>query len=172
MTGVAGTGDGRVIRNTRDRPHVDDHMTAFDETHDALLGLLTEVNGGVLVTLKRDGRPQLSNVNHTYDPKERVIRVSITDERAKTRNLRRDPRASYHVTSANRWNYAVVEGTAELSEVAADPHDAAVEELVDLYRSVQGEHPDWDEYRAAMVADHRVVLRLRVERVYGLRQRS
>ena len=146
-------------------------MTAKDERSDALLGLLTEADGGVLVTLKRDGRPQLSNVNHAYDPDRRIIRVSVTDGRAKVSNVRRDPRVSYHVTSADRWNYAVVEGTAELSDVAADPHDAAVDELVELYRSVRGEHPDWDEYRAAMVADRRMVLRLPVDRVYGLRQR-
>ena len=134
--------------------------------------MLTEADGGVLVTLKRDGRPQLSNVNHAYDPDRRIIRVSVTDGRAKVSNVRRDPRVSYHVTSADRWNYAVVEGTAELSDVAADPHDAAVDELVELYRSVRGEHPDWDEYRAAMVADRRMVLRLPVDRVYGLRQRA
>lgn len=146
-------------------------MTAKDERSDSLLELLTEVNGGVLVTLKRDGRPQISNVNHSYDPERRIIRVSVTDGRAKVANVRRDPRVSYHVTSADRWNYAVVESTAELSEVAADPHDAAVDELVELFRAVQGEHPDWDEYRAAMVADRRLVLRLPVERVYGQRQR-
>ena len=61
----------------------------------------------------------------------------------------------------------------ELSDVAADPHDAAVEELVELYRAMRGEHPDWDEYRAAMVRDRRVVMRLRIERAYGQpRQRS
>ena len=146
-------------------------MTARDsdaQEHEAqLLRLLTEVDGGVLVTLKRDGRPQLSNVNHHYDAKERIVRVSLTDDRAKTRNLRRDPRASYHATSPDRWSWTVAEGTAELSEVAADPHDAAVEELIDLYRAVRGEHPDWDEYRAAMVAERRLVMRLRVERAYG-----
>ncbi len=160
-----------VMWNTREEPFVDDHMTAIDETNDALLKLLTEVDGGVLVTLKRDGRPQMSNVNHAYDPVERVIRVSITDDRAKTRNLRRDPRASYHVTSADRRDYAVIEGVVQLTDVATDPHDPAVDELVELFRAVQGEHPDWDEYRAAMVTDRRVVMRLPVERVYGLRQR-
>jgi PPOX class probable F420-dependent enzyme len=145
-------------------------MTENDERSDALLGLLTEVNGGVLVTLKRDGRPQLSNVNHAYDPDERIIRISVTDGRAKTRNARRDPRVGYHVTTSDRWHYAVVEGTAELSAVAAEPHDAAVAELVELYRAVNGEHPDWDEYRAAMVADRRLVLRVKVDRVYGMRQ--
>ncbi|QOV34245.1 PPOX class F420-dependent oxidoreductase [Streptomyces ferrugineus] len=139
-----------------------------DTTQNALLALLSEGHGGVLVTLKRDGRPQLSNVSHTYYPDERIIRVSITDDRAKTRNLRRDPRASYHVTTRDRWAYAVAEGTADLSPVARDPYDATVEELVRLYRDVVGEHPDWEDYRAAMVRDGRLVLRLRVERVYGV----
>src|SRR4051795_4123633 len=118
-----------------------------------LLRLLADTNGGVLVTIKRDGRPQLSNVSHHYDPATRVLRVSLTDDRAKTRNLRRDPRASYHVTTADRWAWTVAEGTAELSPVAKDPHDETVTELVRLYRDVQGEHPDWDDYRAAMIRD-------------------
>ncbi|MET8411536.1 PPOX class F420-dependent oxidoreductase [Streptomyces sp. NPDC005195] len=138
-----------------------------DATQDALLELLSEYKGGVLTTLKRDGRPQLSNVVHAYSPDENVIRVSLTDDRAKTRNLRRDPRASYHVTSDDRWAYTVAEGTAELTPVAADPHDETVEELVRLYRDLMGEHPDWDDYRAAMVRDRRLVLRLHVERAYG-----
>ncbi|MFI5684203.1 TIGR03618 family F420-dependent PPOX class oxidoreductase [Streptomyces sp. NPDC051636] len=142
-----------------------------DATQDALLKLLSDGDSGVLVTLKRDGRPQLSNVNHAYYPDERIIRVSLTDDRAKTRNLRRDPRASYHVTTADRWAYTVAEGTADLSPVARDPHDETVEELIRLYRDVQGEHPDWDDYRAAMVRDRRLVLRLRVERAYGIPKR-
>ncbi|MFE1882209.1 PPOX class F420-dependent oxidoreductase [Streptomyces diastatochromogenes] len=139
-----------------------------DPTQDALLKLLSDTRGGVLVTLKSDGRPQLSNVSHAYYPDERVIRISVTDGRAKTRNLRRDPRASYHVTSQDRWAYTVAEGTAELSPVAEDPHDETVEELIRLYRDVLGEHPDWDDYRAAMVRDRRLVLRLPVERAYGI----
>ncbi len=141
---------------------------AQDPARERLLRLLSEGHGGVLVTLKRDGRPQLSNVSHAYDPEERIIRVSVTDDRAKTRNLRRDPRASYHVTSPDRWAYTVAEGTADLSPVARDPHDDTVEELVRLYRAVLGEHPDWDDFRASMVRDRRLVLRLRVERVYGI----
>jgi len=58
------------------------------------------------------------------------------------------------------------------SAPARDPHDAAVEELVDLYRAVQGDHPDWDDYRAAMVRDRRLVLRLRAERAYGMVHRG
>jgi len=137
-------------------------------TQDTLLELLSEARGGVLVTLKRDGRPQLSNVSHHYYPDEGVVRISVTDDRAKTRNLRRDPRASYHVSSPDRWAYTVAEGTADLSPVAKDPHDDTVEELIRLYRDVGGEHPDWDDYRAAMVRDRRLVLRLKVERTYGI----
>ena len=127
---------------------------------------------GVLVTLRKDGRPQLSNVNYAWYPEEQTIRVSTTDDRAKTGNMRRDPRVSFHITSGDFWSYVVVDGHAELSEVARDPHDAAVEELVDLYRAVQGDHPDWDDYRAAMVRDRRLVLRLRAERAYGMVHRG
>ncbi|WP_285487764.1 PPOX class F420-dependent oxidoreductase [Amycolatopsis taiwanensis] len=139
-------------------------------TETALHELIRTRPFGVLATIRRDGRPQLSNVNHCYDTEAGTILVSLTDGRAKTRNLRRDPRASFHVSTADGWSYAVAEGTAELSAVAKDPHDEAVEELVDLYRKIRGEHPDWDEYRAAMVNDERLVLRLRVERVIGVIQ--
>ncbi|GHE05703.1 PPOX class F420-dependent oxidoreductase [Streptomyces alanosinicus] len=142
-----------------------------DTAQDALLELLAAGHAGVLVTLKQDGRPQLSNVSHAYDPGERIIRISVTDDRAKTRNLRRDPRASYHVTSDDRWAYTVAEGTAELTPVARDPHDDTVEELIRLYRDAVGEHPDWDDYRAAMVRDRRLVVRLRVDRAYGVPKR-
>jgi PPOX class probable F420-dependent enzyme len=126
---------------------------------------------GVLVTLRPNGRPQLSNVNYAWYPEEQTIKVSTTDDRAKTANLRRDPRASFHVTSGDFWSYVVVDGQAELSAVARDTHDAAVEELIDLYRAVQGEHPDWDDYRAAMVRDRRLVVRLRAEQAYGFVRR-
>ncbi len=121
-----------------------------------------------LVTLKHDGRPQISNIVYYYDALERTFSVSITDTRAKTRNMRRDSRVSLFRDAADGWSYSVAEGQAELSEVAADPHDPAVEQLVALYRAVQGEHPDWDEYRSAMVAEQRLLLRVRVERFYGV----
>lgn len=129
--------------------------------------LLAQGGLGVLVTLKKDGRPQLSNIIYHYDPDRDLIRVSVTDDRAKTRNLRRDPRASLHVSSKDGWSWTVAEGTAELTDVAAGEHDATVDELVDLYRSIRGEHPDWDEYRRAMVAERRLVVRLPVDHVYG-----
>jgi PPOX class probable F420-dependent enzyme len=122
---------------------------------------------GVLATVKRDGRPQLSNVGYAYDPEARVVRVSVTDDRVKTRNLRADPRVTLHVASRDFWSWVAVEGTAELTPVAADPQDATVEELVTYYRGVSGEHDDWDEYRRAMVADRRLVVRFSPEHTYG-----
>jgi PPOX class probable F420-dependent enzyme len=132
----------------------------------ALRRLVESSKRGVLVTLKRDGRPQLSNIIYAVD--DGVVRISVTDDRAKTRNLRRDPRASLHVTSDDFWSYAVVEGDVELSPVASDPSDDTVEELMGLYRDMQGEHPDWDDYRAAMVRDRRLVVRLPISRIYGM----
>jgi PPOX class probable F420-dependent enzyme len=137
---------------------------AFDP---ALLDLFARLRGGSLITLRRDGRPQASVVIHAWNAATRSIRVSVTDDRAKTRNLRRDPRASYQVVSPDLTAWAVGEGFAELTAPAEDPHDATVEALVDLYRRLAGEHPDWAEYRAAMVADRRVVLTLAFEHVYG-----
>jgi PPOX class probable F420-dependent enzyme len=138
---------------------------------DAFLELLGDRGRGTLATQKKDGRPQLSVVAYAYDKAERVIRVSITDARAKTRNLRRDPRATFMV-QPETYQYAVFDGDAELSPVAASPQDAVVEELVGIYRAVVGEHPDWDEFRAAMVEDRRLVLRIRVTHAYGMGVRS
>jgi PPOX class probable F420-dependent enzyme len=134
---------------------------------DALRKLIGSRKLGALVTLKRDGRPQISNINYAYFPDENAIRISVTDDRAKVRNARRDPRVSLHVMSEDGWQWAVAEGDAGFSAVAADRQDEAVEELIGLYRAVHGEHPDWDEYRSAMVADRRLVLRLRIDRIYG-----
>lgn len=133
----------------------------------ALLAMFGTSGTGALTTLKRDGRPQISNVRYAFDPHSRVFRVSITDSRAKTKNLRRDPRASMYTTSDDRWSYAVAEGDATLTPVATAPDDATVEALVDLYRTVGGEHPDWDDYRRAMVADGRLMLTLTVTHLYG-----
>jgi PPOX class probable F420-dependent enzyme len=122
---------------------------------------------GVLATVKRDGRPQLSNLFYAWDDEQQLARISVTADRAKTRNLQADPRATLHVTSPDFWTWVAVEGSAELSPVAADPHDATVEELIGYYRALSGEHEDWDAYRAAMVADRRLVVRLRPEHTYG-----
>jgi PPOX class probable F420-dependent enzyme len=137
----------------------------FDDT---LLALIADNSLGVLATIKRDGRPQLSNVTYFFDSRALTIEVSVTEPRAKTRNLRRDPRASLMVSSEDGWAYAVAEGAAVLSPPAAAPDDDTVEGLVALYRRIAGEHPDWDDYRRAMVLDRRVLLRLPVSHLYGM----
>ena len=130
-----------------------------------LLAFVAEQKWGVLATIKQEGRPQLSNVGYSYDGD--VVRVSVTADRVKTRNLQRDPRVTLHVSSKDFWSWVAVEGTADLTPVAADPHDATVDELVTYYRGVSGEHDDWDAYRAAMVRDRRLVVRFRPEHTYG-----
>jgi len=135
---------------------------------DRLLALLADRNSGVVVALKKDGRPQLSNVSYTFDPDRRLIRVSITEGRAKTKNLRRDSRVSFYVSAPNFRSYVVAEGEADLTPVTTAPDDATADELVEVYRAIAGEHPDWDEYRAAMAADERLVLRIPVTHVYGM----
>ena len=131
------------------------------------LDFLREHRNGVLATLKADGRPQLSNIIYAVDD-DGVVRISTTADRSKAHNARRDPRVSLQVSGDDFWSYVVVEGTAELSAVAQAPDDDAVEELIALYRSMLGEHDDWDDYRRAMVTDRRLVIRLRPTHAYGM----
>ena len=134
---------------------------------DALLAIVASRRIGQLATIKRDGRAQLSVVSYAYFADEGLLRVSVTAPRAKTRNLMRDPRASMLIMSSDVYKYAVVESTASFSAVAASPEDAAVEELITLYRTIAGEHSNWDEFRQAMITESRLVLRLPIERLYG-----
>jgi len=134
----------------------------------ALRDFITAHRHGVLATIRRDGRPQLSTITHLYNPETDTITASITETRAKTKNMRRDPRVTYHVGSEDGWSYVVAEARAELTQPAAAPGDATVEALVDYYRRAAGEHPNWDEYREAMVTDQRVLLTLHLDKVFGL----
>jgi PPOX class probable F420-dependent enzyme len=129
--------------------------------------LLSDARLGVLATIKANGLPQLSPVTPFYDQAADVVYVSMTEGRAKTANLRRDPRAALEVTSGDGWSWATVEGTVTLTGPGTDPQGPEVEALVDYYRSAAGEHPDWDEYRSVMVSDRRVLMALTVERIYG-----
>jgi PPOX class probable F420-dependent enzyme len=132
------------------------------------LTFVRQRNEGVLTTIRTNGRPQLSNILYALGDDD-VARISVTDSRAKTANLRRDPRASLYVLGDSFWQYVVLEGKVDVSPVAADPHDDTVEQLIALYRAGQGkEHPDWDEFRAAMVTDQRLILAFRAERAYGI----
>ncbi len=87
---------------------------------------------GVLATIRANGRPQLSNIMFVPGDGHTLL-ISVTDDRAKTVNLRRDPRASLYVLGHTFWQYVVIEATAELSPVAADPHDATVDALIAYY---------------------------------------
>ena len=114
---------------------------------------------GVLTTFRQDGRVQTSPVTPGIDGEGRVI-VSVTDDRAKTRNARRDPRVALCVFSEAFYGpWAQVEGDAEIVE-----GDEGIEALVDYYRRLRGEHEDWAEYRQAMVRDRRVLLRFEITR--------
>ncbi|MBM9466689.1 PPOX class F420-dependent oxidoreductase [Nakamurella leprariae] len=136
--------------------------TAFDP-HE----LLASAKLGVLATIKANGLPQLSPVTPWYDRDAGAVFVSMTEGRAKTANLRRDPRAALEVTSSDGWSWATVEGAVTLTGPGVDADSAEVQALVDYYRAAAGEHPDWDEYRRVMVADRRVLMRLQIERIYG-----
>ncbi|WP_037183967.1 PPOX class F420-dependent oxidoreductase [Rhodococcoides fascians] len=131
--------------------------------------LLAEARLGVLATIKSDGRPQLSPVTPYYDRDAGIVYVSMTDGRAKTKNIRRDARVSIEVTSADGRSWATVDGTGTLVGPGADASSPEVDALVDYYRAAAGEHPDWDEYRSVMVSDRRVLLKLAIEHVYGQR---
>ena len=137
------------------------------------LDFVSDKRNGMLIALKADGRPQSSNIAYvvgTGDDAGKIL-ISVTDGRAKTANLRRDPRASLHVNRDDFWAYAVIEADVELTPVAAATDDDTVDQLVAYYRTVAGEHDDWDEYRQAMVDDRRLLLKLTPTHAYGMLNR-
>lgn len=129
------------------------------------LGWIDGRRTGVLITLRSDGRAQSSDI--AYAVMGDHIAISVTHDRAKTRNIARDPRVVLHVTDPPSWSYVSIDAAAELSAVATDPDDAAADELVEVYRAVAGEHDDWAAYRRAMVDDGRCVIRLTPRSVTG-----
>ena len=113
----------------------------------------------VLATFRSNGRPQLSPVNTAIDDAGFAV-ISSRETAVKTRNIRRDPRVSLCVLSEGFYGeWVVLDGTAEVVSLPE-----AMEPLVDYYRRLSGEHPDWDDYRAAMVRDQRVILKVTIER--------
>ncbi|MDH6708140.1 PPOX class probable F420-dependent enzyme [Kitasatospora sp. MAA19] len=138
--------------------------TSFDP-----YALLAESRLGILATIKADGRPQLSPVMPFYDRAANAILISTREGLAKTANLRRDARVSLEVTGPDGRSWATAEGVAGLTGPGTDPDGAEVEALVDYYRRAAGEHPDWAEYRQAMVSDRRVLITVPVDHVYGAR---
>ena len=131
-------------------------------THDEALDFVRRNHKAVLATIKRDGRPQMSNISYLLDDDGR-IKISVTNDRAKTRNLVRDPRATLSIV-ADAWSdYLVIEGTCEV--IAENP----VPLLRHVYEGIRGSaHPNWDEFDATMVRDGRVVLAINIDRMYPL----
>ncbi|GGR72576.1 PPOX class F420-dependent enzyme [Micromonospora fulviviridis] len=125
---------------------------------DALIEFLRPRHRVVLMTTRADGRPQSSPVSCGVDAEGRLV-ISTYPERAKVTNIRRDPRVSACVLSDD-WNgpWVQVDGTAEVLDLPA-----ALEPLVEYFRSISGEHPDWDEYRAAMVKQGKSLIRVTID---------
>ncbi|KAB2352395.1 PPOX class F420-dependent oxidoreductase [Actinomadura rudentiformis] len=125
----------------------------------ALLEFLKVRHRGVLVTGRADGRPQMSPVTCGVDGEGRIV-VSTYPERAKTVNARRDPAVSICVLSDD-WDgpYVQVDGQAEVLDMPE-----ALEGLVEYFRCISGEHPDWDEYREAMARQNKSLIRITIER--------
>lgn len=121
---------------------------------------------GVLATVKRSGHPHLSTVLYHWDPDDRTVRVSTTANRLKTRHIRNDPRLALHVSGPDVWSFAVAEGEAEVSEPTAEPGDAIGRELVSLTPGFDDPAEEAAFLRQA-VREQRVVIRLRVSRLYG-----
>ena len=120
----------------------------------------------VLITLRKDGRAQSSDVS--YAVIDDAIVISLTSDRAKTANMRRDPRIIVHITDPGSWSYVSFDGVAELGAVTTDPHDQAANDLADYYQRVAGQaHPDWDDYRSAMIDEKRQLLRIRPTSAVG-----
>ena len=126
---------------------------------DELLEFVRPRHRAILLTRRADGSPQASPLTCGVDDAGRIV-VSTYPERAKTRNARRDPRVSVLVLS-DEWNgpWVQVEGVAEVLDTPQ-----AVEPLVEYYRNIAGEHPDWDEYREAMVKQGKSIIRVTPER--------
>ncbi|MDH6585776.1 PPOX class probable F420-dependent enzyme [Streptomyces sp. SAI-133] len=124
-----------------------------------LLDFVRPRHRAILLTRRADGSPQASPLTCGVDDSGRIV-VSTYPERAKTRNAKRDPRVSVVVLSDD-WNgpWVQVDGTAEV----IDSPDS-VEPLVEYFRNISGEHPDWDEYRAAMVKQGKSIIRVTPER--------
>ncbi|TDT39725.1 PPOX class probable F420-dependent enzyme [Streptomyces sp. BK208] len=135
-------------------------------TDEALSALLGKQQFGTLATVKRSGHPHLTTMLYSWDPEARTVRFSTTADRVKVAHLRRNPRAALHVQGGDVWSFAVAEGEAEVSGSTTVPGDAVGRELLAMVP--QGARPeDEDAFLAQLVAERRVVIRLKVERLYG-----
>ncbi|MER6343538.1 pyridoxamine 5'-phosphate oxidase family protein [Streptomyces sp. NPDC001595] len=131
-----------------------------------LSDLLGSRQFGTLATVKRSGHPHLTTMVYSWDPESRIVRFSTTADRIKVKHLRREPRAALHVPGADVWSFAVAEGEAEVSEVTTVPGDAVGRELLAALPEI-ARPEDADAFLKQQVDERRVVIRLRVERLYG-----
>lgn len=121
----------------------------------------------MLITIRRDGRPQSSDIVYHLGA-DRVFTISVTADRAKTANMRRDPRVVLHLTDRASWSYLSFDGRVELTDVTTEPDDEVADQLCAYYEAVAGEpHPDWDDYRRAMVEEGRLLVRFTPASVVG-----
>ncbi|MGW6455782.1 PPOX class F420-dependent oxidoreductase [Streptomyces sp. NPDC055078] len=133
---------------------------------EALSELLAGQQFGTLATNKRSGHPHLTTMLYHWDPGARIVRFSTLADRVKVKQLRRDPRAALHVSGGDVWSFAVAEGEAEISDVTTVPGDATGRELLAMVPEA-ARPDDEDAFLAQLVAERRVVIRLKVSRLYG-----
>ena len=125
-----------------------------------------DTHHGVLITIRKDGRPQSSDI--AYAIIEGNFCISATIKRAKTINLLKDKRAVLHITSPDTWSYVSFDGSAEVTETAKVPDDNVCQELANVFTAIQKkDHPDWDEFNQAMINDKRLVIRFVPTRAVG-----
>ena len=134
---------------------------------DEALTWVAEKTHGILITIRRDGRAQSSDISFTL--KDGKCCISATASRAKTRNLLRDDRAVLHVTSPKTWSYISFDGTVEVTSPAQSKNDEVNQELAEIYQRILGEeHPNWEEFQQAMINDGRLVLRFVPQSAVGM----
>ncbi len=134
---------------------------------DEALAWVAEKTHGILITIRRDGRAQSSDISFTL--KGGKFCISATASRAKTRNLLRDDRAVLHVTSPKTWSYISFDGTVEVTSPAQTKNDEVNQELAEIYQRILGEeHPNWEEFQQAMINDGRLVLRFVPQSAVGM----
>ncbi|WBO61915.1 TIGR03618 family F420-dependent PPOX class oxidoreductase [Streptomyces camelliae] len=132
----------------------------------ALSDLLGKQQFGTLASIKRSGHPHLTTMLYHWDPDARIVRFSTTADRVKVKHLRHNPRAALHVQGGDVWSFAVAEGETEISGITTVPGDAVGRELLDMIPEA-AKPEDEDAFLEQLVAERRVVIRLKVDRLYG-----
>jgi PPOX class probable F420-dependent enzyme len=133
-----------------------------------MLDLIARNHQGILAAITSAGYPHLTNVLYVWDAERGIARVSTTADRVKGRALRRDPHAALHVSGEHFWQFVVAECDADLSDVAAAPGDDATNELLQVHSAFYGRQLDEESFFRQMIEARRLVVRLRVKRLYGV----